>query len=1005
MITSNSQTMTNTHYIWNSKNSNQLPNSDITYFNVVKRIPGKDSFKFPLSKIPNIAFNQSNYLQVQQYFINPLLYQQFDIAEILRADYSRLFFDIDVDNGVYTPEELNLTLEQLLKILELLGIPEDNVYGVIEMTTQKQINYPDNWTSHFHNVFVIQNPYTDKEFSSHLYISGYYFSRDALYSILSMGLNHYCKDPLNQLHLSSYIDHSVYVHAGSQKVFRFPLSGKAIKNRPAPPFTQEQLNFVVNNFNKFVCTKTEEDKILIAESSEQFQHLKTYLAQFKGVPGRDSRRMNKQDLYDELADDILRHERISKKYIARQTTHAMWWHSLILQVKNYLLSNQNATDEELFNEFGKEEYQYFSNSQNKRLYQPSDIRSAIQQARTNPYISIEDIIDLETTNEEFSNKNNCLKYTIEEFKAIVQRNNGVSIPELCKLIYFTFAFFTRSDAEKSSILSILYMETKQKKIVLKGYEEFIKSMKTSPIVIRLHREITKTDNRKKENKDSTEQIIQTLTIEQAFNYFDKYKQRFYDFRLCAKNTDSLKYFSMYSNPTSAPKTPIPKPIDLIVDILATELSEEENKKITINQEKKDYILDWFAYLLQHPESRNAVCLQISTVQGVGKNLLSNAVCDYLGSFFSEPSKDIDKVIGTYNGGIDNKLLIVMNEVDNTQKNTDLLKAIITEDTVQINVKYGLQYTGLNCANYLIYTNHIDTNTISNGDRRFTFIKSYGVPMSKAFYASICVPGKEGHLKEEIRNQFIKHLLSRDLTNYKPNEPKAFDKHIIEDSREETRSSIYKIILQILQSEEYEKDYIICQDLIDLINQIMCTYSSNDTLYKFFKLDFLKGADNIIRAEIQNTKKNFTLQALNSIINFKDDDIIEKIKSNKRDETRNKQIIRLRKPKGIKPPEYIYSDCKEQQQEINIPKQEQTINIANTWSNISNKIIDPFTGTEVNLSLKKEKNQKYCEYMEQTKPRQARQSKPKQPTQFKGMNTNEIEINENEIDYSNVEIEF
>lgn len=999
IASSNVQTMTNTHYIWNSKNSNQLPNSDITYFNVVKRIPGKDSFKFPVKKTPNIAFNQSNYLQVQQYFANLQLYQQYDIAEILRADYSRLFFDIDVDNGVYTPKELDLTLEQLLKILELLGIPEDNVYGVIEMTTQKQINYPENWTSHFHNVFVIQNPYTDKEFSSHLYISGYYFSRDALYSILSMGLNHYCKDPLNQLHLSSYIDHSVYVHAGSQKVFRFALSGKAIKNRPAPPFTQEQLNFVVNNFNKFVCTKTEEDKILIAESSEQFQHLKTYLSQFKGVPGRDPRRMKKQDLYDELADDILRHERISKKYIARQTTHAMWWHSLILQVKNYLLSNQNATDEELFTEFGKEEYQYFSNSQNKRIYQPSDIRSAIQQARTNPYISIEDIIDLETTNEEFSNKNNSLKYTIEEFKAIVQRNNGVSIPELCKLIYFTFVFFTRSDADKSSILSILYMETKQKKIVLKGYEEFIKSMKTSPIVIRLHREITKTDNRKKENKDSTEQIIQTLTLDQAFYSFDKYKQRFYDFRLCAKNDieSNIKYFSMYSNPTSAPKTPIPKPIDLIVDILATELSEEENKVLFINQEKKDYILDWFAYLLQHPESRNAVCLQISTVQGVGKNLLSNAICDYLGSFFSEPSKDIDKVIGTYNGGIDNKLLIVMNEVDNTQKNTDLLKAIITEDTVQINVKYGLQYTGLNCANYLIYTNHIDTNTISNGDRRFTFIKSYGVPMSKAFYASICVPGKEGHLKEEIRNQFIKHLLSRDLTNYKPNEPKEFDKHVIEEKREETRSSIHKLILQILQSEEYEKDYIICDDLIDLTNQIMSIYSSNDILYKFFKLDFLKNADNVVRAELQNRNKNFTAQALNSIINFKDDDIIEKIKSNKRDETRNKQIIRLRKPKGVKPPEYIYSQ--EQPKTIE-PKQ-------NTCSNLSNKIIDPFTGTEVNLSLKKE-----------TKPRQARQSKPRQPIQFKGMNyTDTVRLNENEIentegfedlqeiDYSNVEIEI
>ena len=125
---------------------------------------------------------------------------------------------------------------------------------------------------------------------------------------------------------------------------------------------------------------------------------------------------------------------------------------------------------------------------------------------------------------------------------------------------------------------------------------------------------------------------------------------------------------MYSNPTSTThKTKLPPAIDEILNIIATERSNEENVDFCINSNKKEYILNWFAYILQHPESRNAVCLQISTVQGVGKNILSNAICDYLGSYFSEPSKDIDKVIGTYNGGIDNKLLIVMNEVDNSKK--------------------------------------------------------------------------------------------------------------------------------------------------------------------------------------------------------------------------------------------------------------------------------------------------------------------------------------------------
>lgn len=974
----------NSHIQWNSKHEVKMPDyTNDVYFNIIKKVPGKDSFRLHTSKKPNYVI--SNFTEQETKIFNSSdLYQKYDIAEILRSDYSRLFFDIDVDNGIYTPEELDLTYEQINLILDFLRIPSSNLNGVIEVSSNKINSMQDKiqrWTDKFHGLIVIPTPYNNKEFSAHLYVSSYYFNRDSLFNLFSQGMNHYCKDPFIDKHFSSYIDQSVYVRQGAQKVFRFVLSGKAMKNRPAPPFTPEQLNFVHSHLDKFICTKIESDSIFIAETSPEFDALKTYLSQFKGRNAeRDCRRMKKQDLLNEIEDDILQHDRISKKYIAKQSPHAEWYHSLILQIKNYIVSHSTATDDDLFNEFSKEDYQYFSNSNNRKLYQPSSIRSAIEAARKNPYISIEDIIDFSSSDiqgNEFYNKNNCLQYTIEEFKAQVQRIDGITIPELCKLIHFTFIFFTRSDSEKSSILSLLYTETKDKNIVVKTFEEFQKQMKTSPIIIRLLRQITKTDKRKKEDSEENIQIMQNLTLFTAFDLFDNYKQRFYDYRVCAYS-DSIhdkKYFSLYSNPTTSnPKIPtsLPPEIDTILNIISTELSEEVDSDLTINTEKKEYILDWFAYILQHPESRNAVCLQISTLQGVGKNLLSNAVCDYLTDEFSEPSKDIDKVIGTYNGGIDKKLLIVMNEVDDSQKNIDLLKSTITESTIQINVKYGLQYTGLNCASYLIYTNHIDTNTISNGDRRFTFIKSYGLPMPKEFYASICIPGKEGHLKPEIQKQFINHLLSRDLSNYRPNQLKYFDKDIIEDKRQETRSSIHKCLVQILTSPKYPKDYIIVSDFIKTIQLINSSLTKNAIAEKY-GIPELNGIDDDIRAENLNKKKEFTTQSLNSIVNFEDDDLIEKIKSKKRDESRDKFVIRLRRPKSnsvfktVKPD--LVADSK--------PVSQNPIPSTNSFN-----YVDPFSGNSNSFN---------------TKPTQ----KPKRKGPVKIMGLEDLEFTEE--DYLNCEL--
>ena len=60
---------------------------------------------------------------------------------------------------------------------------------------------------------------------------------------------------------------------------------------------------------------------------------------------------------------------------------------------------------------------------------------------------------------------------------------------------------------------------------------------------------------------------------------------------------------------------------------------------------------------------------------------------------------------------------------------------------------------------------------------------------------------------------------------------------------------------------------------------------------------MKDIEKFIKAELSERKcDSFSAKALSNIINFNDETELEKIKSNKRDDTRNKYVIRLRTPK-------------------------------------------------------------------------------------------------------------
>ena len=237
-----------------------------------------------------------------------------------------------------------------------------------------------------------------------------------------------------------------------------------------------------------------------------------------------------------------------------------------------------------------------------------------------------------------------------------------------------------------------------------------------------------------------------------------------------------------------------------------------NLMCNYDEKRKEYLLNWLAYVLQYPERRNHTAIEIVTTQGTGKNFIFNIIADYLGEY-GNINGNIEDLYASFNSILADKKLIIFNECPKTKKDLGALKSFITEDRIQIKGKYIPEYITDNLTNVIILSNHFDTNTIEDNDRRFTFFYSTLKPFDKTFYDE----AYEDY--EQIKTDFINFLLSRDLTDYSPN--KTYDdddKKLIYENRKTNRNVIYKLIDYIFKNDTNRKELSI-NDLNELISSI------------------------------------------------------------------------------------------------------------------------------------------------------------------------------------------
>jgi hypothetical protein len=178
-----------------------------------------------------------------------------------------------------------------------------------------------------------------------------------------------------------------------------------------------------------------------------------------------------------------------------------------------------------------------------------------------------------------------------------------------------------------------------------------------------------------------------------------------------------------------------------------------------------YLLDYCAYMVQHPGRKMKVCPLIIGGQGIGKDLIADSIVPALGKDYC------DRVDATvfgedYNGYLVDRVFVTVGETNiGSPVLMNKLKQQVTNETAYINQKYIQQYQQEVTVNFMLFSNHDDALRLEPDDRRFFVWRSRAVRREPPHYQEY-VKWLRGGGHGIIYN----HLLNRDLSGFNAHGP-------------------------------------------------------------------------------------------------------------------------------------------------------------------------------------------------------------------------------------------
>ncbi|KAA6401679.1 MAG: hypothetical protein EZS28_002795 [Streblomastix strix] len=218
----------------------------------------------------------------------------------------------------------------------------------------------------------------------------------------------------------------------------------------------------------------------------------------------------------------------------------------------------------------------------------------------------------------------------------------------------------------------------------------------------------------------------------------------------------------------------------------------------------EYILNWISFIIQHPDVKSRVAIVIHGVQGTGKNTFTDVLCDLIAGYSAKNIIDIEEITGNFNSVIENKSLIILNELKNFTEqralNNNALKSIITDDVQRINEKFVTRRYSQNVANLIFISNNNCPVKIETTDRRYLICQTLDAHRHNfEHFDKIHQAIKQADLYDNLLTFFMKRNISQANLQLIPmTEAK---KYIQKVSKSPVENFIVKYLKQLEQGME------------------------------------------------------------------------------------------------------------------------------------------------------------------------------------------------------------
>ena len=185
-----------------------------------------------------------------------------------------------------------------------------------------------------------------------------------------------------------------------------------------------------------------------------------------------------------------------------------------------------------------------------------------------------------------------------------------------------------------------------------------------------------------------------------------------------------------------------------------------------NEESYNYVLNWFAWILQNPHKKSGVVLALRSKQGGGKGVVISKLDEIIGDTHFCQNSNANYLFGDFNGQLEGKILINLDEAywGGDKKMEGQMKNKITEKNQTINKKNKEAYKISCYANYVISTNGEWFAGVTEDDRRY-----YCLELNNK-HAGRMTKEKEDYFRPIIdasAGSFAKVLYNRDISDYNP----------------------------------------------------------------------------------------------------------------------------------------------------------------------------------------------------------------------------------------------